>query len=64
MTPDTLRAWRDSQNLTRREAADALGINQRTLEDLEYGRSPRSPLWGPIERLIAMLGMESKTPPA
>lgn len=59
MTPDALRAWREGRGLSRRAAAEALGINERTLEGLEYGRSPDSALWGPLERLIVLLDMQA-----
>jgi transcriptional regulator with XRE-family HTH domain len=50
-----LRAWRSSRGLSRQQAADMLGINPRTLEGLEQGRYPGSPLWGPVSRLIELL---------
>jgi DNA-binding transcriptional regulator YiaG len=56
MDAATLRAWRDARGLSRREAAPLLGINVRTLEDLEYGRSPNSALWGAIARVIELMG--------
>ena len=56
MNPETLTAWRKSRHLSRRAAADVLGISQRTLENLEYGRYETSPLWGPIGKLIDALG--------
>jgi transcriptional regulator with XRE-family HTH domain len=55
MDAPTLRAWRTARRLSRREAAEVLGINERTLEDLEYGRSTKSPLWGPIAKIIGLL---------
>lgn len=33
-----------------------LGVNERTLEGLEYGRYPVSPLWGLIARVIELMG--------
>jgi len=56
MNPTELRAWRDARNLSRREAAAFLRINDRTLEDLEYGRSPKSALWGLIGLVIELIG--------
>ncbi len=55
MTPQTLRQWRQDRNLTRREAADILGINERTLEGLEAGRYSASPLWGVLGKLVPLL---------
>jgi DNA-binding XRE family transcriptional regulator len=57
MTPETLRAWRTTCGLSRRAAAETLGISERTLEGLEYGRYAASPLWGPIGRIIALMPM-------
>ena len=59
MTPDTLLAWRKGRGLSRRAAAEALGINERTLEGLEYDRYPNSVLWGPLARLIVLLDMQT-----
>jgi transcriptional regulator with XRE-family HTH domain len=56
MTPDTLRTWRAARKLSRRAAASLLGISERTLEGLEYGRYAGSPLWGPIARIVQLLG--------
>lgn len=61
MDADALRAWREGRGMSRRAAAEALGINERTLEGLEYDRSPNSVLWGPLERLIAMLDLQTPT---
>ena len=55
MTPADLRAWRDARGLSAREAAVLLGVSPRTLEGLEQGRSPNSPLWGVLARLIDLL---------
>jgi len=33
MTPEGLRAWREARGLSRREAADVLGVNKGTLRD-------------------------------
>lgn len=55
MTAETLRAWRADLGMSRRTAAEALGVNERTLETLEYGRSPTSALWGPIGRVVELL---------
>jgi len=57
MNPEILRAWREERGLSRREAAELLGVNQRTLEDLEYGRSPNSPLWGVLARVVELMGV-------
>ena len=56
MDAATLRTWRERCALSTREAADKLGIPARTLEGLEQGRSPASPLWGPIARIVELLG--------
>jgi len=42
----------DQRGLSAREAAPLLGVSQRTLEGLLQGRSPSSPLWGVLARLI------------
>ena len=55
MTAPDLRAWRDARGLSAREAAALLGISTRTLEGLEQGRSPTSPLWGAIARIVALM---------
>jgi len=55
MNPQSLRAWRVDRGLTRQEAAPLLGISERTLQELEYGRHPASLLWGPIERIVFLL---------
>jgi transcriptional regulator with XRE-family HTH domain len=55
MTPTELRAWREGRSLSRREAADILGVNERTLERLEYGRSDSSALLPVLERLTDAL---------
>ena len=59
MTPADLRAWRNARSLSAREAAALLGVSQRTLEGLEQGRSPSSPLWGCIARIIDLLGQRA-----
>lgn len=55
LTPTTLRAWRDARGLSAREAAVVLGLSVRTLEGLEQGRSPGSPLWGVLGKLLTLL---------
>lgn len=60
MDPASLRSWRDAQGLSRRVAAELLGISERTLEGLEYGRYAASPLWGPITRIIEMLNQKAE----
>jgi transcriptional regulator with XRE-family HTH domain len=55
MTPQSLCTWRTARDLSRRAAADVLGVNERTLEGLEAGRYPTSPLWGVLARLTAAL---------
>ncbi len=55
MTPQTLRQWRQDRNLTRKEAAEVLGINERTLEGLEAGRYSASALWGVLGKLVPLL---------
>jgi transcriptional regulator with XRE-family HTH domain len=55
MDSATLRDWRESRGLSARHAALLLGVSQRTLEGLEQGRSPTSPLWGPIGRIIELM---------
>jgi transcriptional regulator with XRE-family HTH domain len=48
----SLRAWRKSKGWTRKQAAEFLGVNVRTLESWEYGyRAPPmtaafNKLWG------------------
>lgn len=54
----TLRAWRSERGLSGKAAAELLGVSTRTLEGLEQGRSPTSPLWGPISRLVKLLEKE------
>lgn len=54
MDAATLRAWRSERGLSGRAAAEFLGVSTRTLEGLEQGRSPTSPLWGPIARIIEL----------
>ena len=56
MTPAALREWRETQGYSQADAALMLGVNLRTLQDLEQGRSPSSALWGPIQRVIDLLG--------
>jgi transcriptional regulator with XRE-family HTH domain len=55
MTPTTLRSWRLSHNLTRAAAALLFGISVRTLEGIEQDRYGRSPLLGPIARIVALM---------
>ena len=55
MTPETLRAWRERNGLSRRAAAELVGINERTLEGLENERRPGSALWGMLEKMIPLL---------
>lgn len=55
MTPDDLRAWRTARGLSQRAAAERLGLSKRTLETLEYGRSPKSGLWPVLAKLTAAL---------
>ena len=55
LDPETLRAWRKSRGMTKREAGLLLQIPMRTLETLEAGRSPSSALWGPLGRIIQLL---------
>lgn len=53
-TPDTLRAFRARHRLTQPQAAAALGVTVRTLQEWEQGRQrPDQP--GPIERLIVYI---------
>lgn len=40
-----------------------LGVNERTLEGLEYGRYPVSPLWGPITRIVELIGEQTSAAP-
>lgn len=35
---DEIRAWRKSQGMTVKDAADVLGMSKRTLEGIEAGR--------------------------
>jgi DNA-binding transcriptional regulator YiaG len=55
-----LRQWRADRGLSAGEAALVFGISERTLNGLEQGRSPASPLWGPLSRIIALT--DSKKP--
>jgi DNA-binding XRE family transcriptional regulator len=55
VTPQTLRQWRQDRNLTRKEAAEVLGINERTLEGMEKARYSASPLWGVLGKLVPLL---------
>jgi DNA-binding transcriptional regulator YiaG len=53
--PDVARAlteWRKAKGWTRRQAAEQLGINHRTLEGWEYGRR-RPPAIVVLEKLWA-----------
>jgi transcriptional regulator with XRE-family HTH domain len=54
MTTQSLRSWRLSQGFTRAEAALLFGISVRTLEGIEQERFARSPLLGPIARIVAL----------
>ncbi len=46
-----LRQWREAKGWTRREAAEHLGVNERTLEGWEYGtRTP--PALTVLERML------------
>lgn len=51
MQPADLRAWRERLGLSQSRAAALVGVPVRTLQGLELGRSPGSPLWGPLDRL-------------
>ncbi len=51
MTPSDLRAWREGRGLSRRDAADLLGLDPRTLEALEQGRTSGNTLMPVLERL-------------
>jgi len=55
MTPADLRAWRDARGLSRAEAAIVLGVNARTLEDLESGRRSGATLMPVLKRLTTAL---------
>jgi transcriptional regulator with XRE-family HTH domain len=48
------RSWREARGLSRRDAAAWLGIKRRTLERLEQGNSPDSPLWGLLMRVVEL----------
>lgn len=48
---DALRAWRDGHKWTRQQAADYLGVSERTLEGWERGRSA-GPAEGPVRRMM------------
>ena len=39
MTPESLKAWRQSEGATRAQAASWLGVSPRTIEGWEQGRS-------------------------
>jgi transcriptional regulator with XRE-family HTH domain len=53
MTAADLRAWREAHGLTQAAMAERCGIPRKTLEGLEQGRRPASPLFGPLEKLLA-----------
>ncbi len=55
VTPASLRSWREGRKLSRRDAADILGLSERTLETLEYGRNATSALFPVLERLTLAL---------
>ena len=58
--PIILREWRTVRNLTRKEAGLVFRVNERIIEGLEYGRFPKSPLWGPISRIIDLIKQKEK----
>ena len=62
MDAATLRTWRDARGLSRREAAALLGVSERTLETLEYGRSPTSALWGTLARVVDLMDQMGAIP--
>lgn len=53
MTPTELRAWRETRGLRRPAAAELLGLNLRTLEALEDGRSAGTTVLPILARLTA-----------
>jgi transcriptional regulator with XRE-family HTH domain len=61
LTPESLRAWREANGLTRRAAAELLGLSERSVENLEYGWSPQSPLWGVLEKLVPLVRVPKAT---
>lgn len=40
MTPEQLKALRESFDFTQRQMADVLGIHQNALQNMEYGKNP------------------------
>ncbi len=60
-TPASLRAWRDARALSRRDAGEILGVNERTIETLEYGRAENSVLWPILGRLTEALDRLERT---
>ena len=56
---DDLRAWRERFGLTQAEAAEALSVPLRTLQEWEQGRAAPAPS-GPVRRLMEL----HKTPAA
>jgi hypothetical protein len=55
LDPVSLREWRTSRNLSRKEAGIVFRVNERVIEGLEYGRFPKSALWGPFSRIINLI---------
>jgi transcriptional regulator with XRE-family HTH domain len=53
--PINLRAWRLFRVLTQAELADAAGLSERSLRDLENGTPPRI---STLRRLAKALGIE------
>lgn len=51
-----IKRYREEQGVTQRELAASAGMSVGALRDLEQGRT-RSPRWGTLEELSAMLGL-------
>jgi DNA-binding SARP family transcriptional activator/transcriptional regulator with XRE-family HTH domain len=51
-----VKRYREDQGVTQRELAAVAGMSVGALRDLEQGRT-RSPRWGTLEELAAMLGL-------
>lgn len=53
MTPQQIRQWRKAKGWTQEETAKQLGLSWRQYQRLESGDSP---VTGPIERIVKLLG--------
>jgi cytoskeletal protein RodZ len=53
MTGAELKAKRERLGLSRSQAETVTGVPARTLEGIEQGRFPHSPLLAPLSKLLA-----------